>query len=83
MAEFKDPTSTPSIYRKLRRFSKFCGATVVLIGFLVLLGWIFDITVLKSIRADTIPMNPVVAIAAIAAGMAQWLKQEEFLGKYF
>src|SRR6476620_4586201 len=82
MKEFKDPTRTPSTYRNLRRFSKICGAVVIIIGFLVLVGWIFDITLLKGLRSDTVPMNPVVAIATIASGVALWLKQEDLCGKY-
>src|SRR5688572_14485693 len=82
MKEFKDPTRTPETYRRLRSLSSICGGLVVLICSLVLVGWIFNITVLKSIRSVTVPMNPVVAISLIAAGVALWMKQEKFGGKY-
>jgi di/tricarboxylate transporter len=82
MEEFKDPTRTPETYKRLRSLSRNCGGLVILIGLLVLAGWIFDITVLKSIRYDTVPMNPVVALTFIAAGVALWLKQEKSGDKY-
>lgn len=82
MEEFKDPARTPATYRKLRTLSRICAVLVSLIGFLVLLGWIFDITLLKSIRNDTVPMNPLVALGFIAAGVALWLHEEELGEKY-
>ncbi len=81
MAEFKDPTRTPGTYRKLRFISKVLGILILFTGFLVIVGWMFGIERLKSIRHDTVAMNPATAICFILAGAALNLLQEEFKHK--
>src|SRR5687767_15066670 len=82
MADFKDPTRTPGTYRKLRLLSRICSLAIIMVGFLVLIGFVFDITVLKSVRSSTVPMNPIVAFGFVAAGLGLLFKQEDHWGKY-
>jgi PAS domain S-box-containing protein len=81
MADFKDPTRTPATYKNFRSLSKICGSLVVITGILVLFGWWINNQFLKSIRSDTVPMNPITAIGFILAGITLLLKQEEIKGK--
>jgi serine phosphatase RsbU (regulator of sigma subunit) len=45
----------------------------VLVGCLVLVGWLFDIEALKRIVPSLVAMNPATAICFILAGIALWL----------
>src|SRR5574343_485633 len=47
------------------------GYIIIILALLVLIGWQFNITVLKSITADMTAMNPVTAITFIGTGF--WL----------
>jgi PAS domain S-box-containing protein len=46
------------------------GALSVLVGGLVLVGWQWDITVLKSIKPDWVPMKPNAALCFLLTGVA-------------
>src|SRR5688572_15100758 len=76
MAVLKDLSRTQGTYRNLRRISKVCACLVFLIGFLALVGWVADIRLLKSIRSDTVPMNPVTALGFLMVGPALYFMQE-------
>lgn len=82
MAELQDLTRNQSTFRKLKRVSKFCGFLIGLIGVLVFIGFTFNIHFFSRILTDTMPMNPVVALAFIAAGTCLVLHQEEYEAKY-
>src|SRR5688500_13176465 len=75
MADFKDPTRGPGTYRKLRFLSNVCAYLIIFTAVLVLTGWFLDIDRLKSIRHDTVAMNPVTAICFLLAGCALYLLQ--------
>lgn len=49
----------------------FIGSILVIAGCLNLVGWQFDITILKSLSSEMTSMNPITAITFIAAGI--WL----------
>lgn len=53
------------------KYIHFIGFVIVLIGCLNLVGWQFDITVLKSFSREMTSMNPLTAITFIATGI--WL----------
>ncbi|HET6466557.1 MAG TPA: ATP-binding protein [Nitrospiria bacterium] len=53
--------------------SPYASFAVILIGFLVMVGWIFDIEVFKSGLPGLVAMNPVTAFAFILAGASLWL----------
>ena len=56
--------------RTMRRAALVCGFTLVLLGFLVLLGWLLRIEVLLAIFPGHIRMKSNAAAAFIAAGIA-------------
>ncbi|HCC53992.1 MAG TPA: hypothetical protein DEQ20_03575 [Desulfobulbaceae bacterium] len=56
--------------RWLRRITFTTGALTILAGILVILGWIFDITLLKSLLPDWVSMKVNAAVCFILAGTA-------------
>lgn len=52
----------------LRKFSRSASAGVIVIGCMVILGWILDVTFLKSVFSGFVPMNPLSALLFIAGG---------------
>ncbi|MEO8173231.1 MAG: ATP-binding protein, partial [Sediminibacterium sp.] len=68
--------------RALRHFPftklpRILAKIVLLIAALVLTGWIFHITILKSIIPDLVLMNPTSALLFAVCGVALWLRQSE------
>jgi methyl-accepting chemotaxis protein len=57
-----------------RSFSPLAGATAVLAGFLVLIGWMFDIAVFKSVLPDLVSMKANAALGFVVAGVSLWLQ---------
>ncbi|OZA64777.1 MAG: hypothetical protein B7X68_06425, partial [Sphingobacteriia bacterium 39-36-14] len=53
------------------KYIRAIGILIITIGFFNLIGWQFDITLLKSFSSDITSMNPLTAITFIAAGL--WL----------
>ncbi|MBD2242221.1 bifunctional diguanylate cyclase/phosphodiesterase [Nostoc sp. FACHB-888] len=54
----------------LKVISKFISVFVTLVGFVVLIGWYFDIQVLKSILPESVSMKPNTAIGFVISGLA-------------
>ena len=55
---------------RLVRWSKYLSAAILLIASLVLLGWWFDIDVLKKPLSDLVTMNPLTAVLFILASLS-------------
>ena len=53
-----------------RRFSMAAAGVVILLGLMVLVGWVTGIGMLKSVLVGTKAMNPVSATAFVLAGLA-------------
>ncbi|GAA6622937.1 putative bifunctional diguanylate cyclase/phosphodiesterase [Scytonema sp. NUACC26] len=64
-----DPKSS-SLTTSLQSFSKNACVSAVLIGMTVILGWIFDVPVLKSVFPGLVAMKANTAIGLILAGSA-------------
>ena len=65
----------PSTLTGSRFFARASGAAVILIGGLVLMGWLFDIDTLKSIIPGMVAMNPGgTAVAFLLAGVSLWIQ---------
>lgn len=59
--------------RKAESFAAAAGAFCVLVGCVVLVGWIFDIVPLQRLHPDWVTMRPNTALGFIGAGSALWL----------
>ena len=55
------------------------GLVILLIGCLNLLGWQFDITVLKSFSSEMTSMNPLTAVSFISAGIWLYFFKDNYL----
>lgn len=70
------PQADPRLLSSFRSFSQVAAITVILMGCLVLLGWMLDITVLTSLRPGLAAMNPTTAMLFILSGLSLWTMQE-------
>ena len=59
--------------RSFQLFAQLASAAVILEAGLVLLGWLFDQAILKSVFPGLVAMNPMTATAFIFAGLSLWL----------
>jgi hypothetical protein len=65
------PRNSSSLIYRSKVFSSVAAMFVVAIGILVLIGWQFDVTRLKSIYGD-ITMKPNAALCLILSGVSLW-----------
>jgi methyl-accepting chemotaxis protein len=68
-----DTQSNSSLAISLRRAACVAGGLVVLVAALVLVGWRFDIELLKRVLPGLVAMNPATAVAFIICGSSLWL----------
>ena len=61
----------------IRKFSFLLNKIVILIPCLVLIGWQFNIGLLKSILPELVAMNPFTAVLFILSGISLYLIHEE------
>ena len=73
----KSTTHSASLCRRISEILSIC---IFLGGLIVLIGWIFDIPVLKSISPNFVTMKANTAICFISIGLSLWLLQEKWLG---
>ena len=67
--------SAPRLNYSLKFFSQVASAIVILVGCLVLVGWMYNITILKSVLPGLVPMKANTALNFILAGVSLWLSQ--------
>jgi PAS domain S-box-containing protein len=72
-AQQVQPPSTP--IAALQSFSKKAGIAVIAIGCTVMLGWIFDLQLLKSIFPELQSMKANTAVCFILSGLSLFLQQ--------
>ncbi len=65
--------AVPDLLSSLRAFLRGVSIFAVLVGCFVLVGWIFDLEILKRILPGLVAMNPVTALAFILAGASLWM----------
>src|SRR5919199_4664924 len=70
-------TPVPGLPSALRSISQVASAVVILVGCLVLVGWMLDIETLKRILPGLLAMNATAAIAFILAGVSLRLLRAE------
>ena len=67
----------PRLISLFRGMSRASSAIVVLLGCLVLVGWVFNVDTLKRVFPGLVSMKVNTAISFITAGLALWLLQPE------
>jgi signal transduction histidine kinase len=63
--------------RRYRVFARSASVVSMALGSLVLLGWVFDLALLKNVPSAPAPMYPNTAICFIALGLSLWLSQKQ------
>ena len=67
---------------RLEFLSQAANAVVLLVGLVVLAGWIFDVPEVKAVVPGLATMKPNTAVAFFLAGMALWLFQDEQIRRW-
>jgi len=70
------PVAEPPVQFLLKKYACINSVSVILIGILVLLGWQFDIVILKQFIPGMVSMNPITAVSFIFLGAAFLLLQQ-------
>jgi diguanylate cyclase (GGDEF)-like protein len=70
-------TSKPNLIKSLQYISQTLSVAVFILGCLVSLGWIFDITILKSLVPQLVTMKANTAIALIMGASSLWLLNQK------
>jgi PAS domain S-box-containing protein len=73
--------SEPDMVRALTRFVVFASVFSIAVGLLSLFGWIFGISVLKSMVPGGVIIKPNAAIALVLCGMSLWLLRSRHPGR--
>lgn len=66
-------TAGPHMLAITRWVTRISCAVISLLAGLVLLGWIADVSKLRSVIPDAVPMNPVTALTFLMAATSLWL----------
>ena len=74
--------AVPGLRERLRAFSLAAGVAAILVGSLVLVGWMLDIGVFKRILPDLVAMNPLTAVAFVLAGFSLCLSVADRGGRW-
>ena len=69
--------SNPHLASSFRLVSRVASLAAIFIGCLVLVGWILNIEILKSVSSGLVAVNPATAISLSLAGAALWLLRTE------
>jgi len=67
--------SNPQLVRAFRIVSQGASSAVIGAGVVALVGWLFDVQVLKSLHPDWVTMKANTALGFLLAGCALWLSQ--------
>ena len=67
------PVADAEVVRSLNRFVAFAGLFAIAVGSLSLIGWMFDIAVLKSVIPGQVVIKPNATIALALSGWSLWL----------
>src|SRR5271170_4057412 len=69
--------TSPGLVSSFRSVSKAASAVVILVGCLVLVGWMFDVAALKSILPNLVTKKANTAIGFVLAGVSLRLLQTQ------
>ncbi len=64
--------STVGFQKRAETLAALASGLVILLGALVLVGWTFDLTALKSVVPGWRTMSPLTALAFLMSGLALW-----------
>ena len=68
---------SPGLVRACRWFAAGASVAAVLLGGLVLVGWLFDLPALTKIFPGLVAMNPATALGFVFGGAATWVEAGE------
>ncbi len=68
----RDTLRITKLLTSLTVFPRTAGAFAMIVGCLVLVGWLLDLAVLESLVPGLVAMNPATALTFMAAGFSLW-----------
>ena len=72
-----------NVINYLKHFSEYSSIILIIIGILILIGWAFDIAILKSPSPNFSTIKSNVALCFILIGVSLWLQQTKRINKRY
>lgn len=66
-------TEPNQVTARARFLAQICGALITFFGITALIGWVFDIPILKSISPNLVAIKFNTALAFLLSGIALWI----------
>jgi diguanylate cyclase (GGDEF)-like protein/PAS domain S-box-containing protein len=73
---------TTGLTIRLRLAAPCAALLAIAVGFLVLIGWMFDLDPLTTVLPGLVAMNPTTALTFVAVGASLWLLGGESVGRH-
>ncbi|NEQ22945.1 MAG: hypothetical protein F6K28_28090, partial [Microcoleus sp. SIO2G3] len=69
----RSPLPDSPLISSIKRIAQAAGAITFFVGLIVLIGWLFNLSILKSVLPNLVTMKANTALAFLLSGVSLWL----------